>query len=129
MPFHFESGIHVLASQTAFGEITIGDSHEYGITHDPFERESVNRAILDYLGTFASVPRPEISERWHGVYPRLENGSPDLTLDVERGATIVNGLGGAGMTLSFGLADKNLVRDEPRVPAGGARKSSGSPGD
>lgn len=108
LPFHLEHGIHVLVSQTRLGEVTIGDSHEYGLTHDPFEYEAVNEAILDYFGGFAEVPRPEIAERWHGVYPSLPSGDPYLIAKPEPGVTIVNGLGGAGMTLSFGLAERLL---------------------
>lgn len=107
MPFAREKGVHVLLSQTADGALTIGDSHDYGLTHDPFGSERVDREILDYLKTFADVPRLEISERWQGVYPHLENGS-ELISNPEPGVTLVNGLGGAGMTLSFGLAEENL---------------------
>ena len=107
VPFHRERGSHVLLSQTADGALTIGDSHEYGLTQDPFGSEKVDRAILDYLATFADVPRLEISERWQGIYAHLENGS-ELVAHPEPDVTVANGLGGAGMTLSFGLAEENL---------------------
>lgn len=107
-PFFVEHGIHVLVSQTRYGEVTIGDSHAYGLTHDPFEREDVNAAFLEYLATFAELPRLEIAERWHGLYPSLPDGRPDLIAHPEPGVTVVNGLGGAGMTLSFGLAEQIL---------------------
>lgn len=107
-PFFVEHGIHVLVSQTRYGEVTIGDSHAYGMTHDPFEREDVNAAILEYFATFADLPRPRIAERWHGFYPSLPDGRPDLIAHPEPGVTVVNGLGGAGMTLSFGLAEEVL---------------------
>src|SRR3546814_5086530 len=45
--------IHVMVSQNGAGKLTIGDSHEYGLTHDPFNRDMVNQLILDYLKTFA----------------------------------------------------------------------------
>lgn len=105
LPFCVEHGIHVLVSETALGEITLGDSHHYGLTLEPFDREEINRAILDYLDTFAILPSTEIRERWNGQYPK----HPQKTEIVETpapGVTIVNGVGGAGMTLSFGLADE-----------------------
>lgn len=108
MPFAREKGIHVLLSQTAEGELTIGDSHDYGLTQDPFASERVDREILNYLKTFADVPSLEISERWQGIYPHLGGGS-ELVSHPEPGVTVVNGLGGAGMTLSFGLAEENLI--------------------
>lgn len=107
MPFYVEQHIHVLLSQTALGELTIGDHHEYGLTHDPFDREEINQAILRYLHTFARIPHFEIAERWHGIYPILP-GQTELILIPEPDVTIVNGLGGAGMTLSFGLAEEIL---------------------
>jgi FAD dependent oxidoreductase TIGR03364 len=105
-PFHRENGIHVLLSQTADGRLTIGDSHAYARTLDPFESEEINRAVLDYLGTFARLPEPEITERWVGFYPSLRDGRTELVVNPEPGVTVVNGVGGAGMTLSFGLAQE-----------------------
>lgn len=113
LPFHREHGIHVLVSQTAAGEVTIGDSHDYAGTHDPFEREDVNQAILGYFHGFASVPDPEIAERWHGVYPSLPDGGTELVVRPEPGVTVINGLGGAGMTLSFGLAEEVVNEGTP----------------
>ncbi len=107
MPFYVQHHIHVLLSQTALGELTIGDHHEYGHTHDPFEREDINQAILRYLTAFAQAPTFAIAERWHGIYPILP-GQTDLILHPQPGVVIVNGLGGAGMTLAFGLAEENL---------------------
>ncbi|GAB3703448.1 TIGR03364 family FAD-dependent oxidoreductase [Nocardiopsis oceani] len=104
LPVQRAEGVHVLVSQTADGRITIGDSHDYAMTHDPFEREEVDRAILDYFEGFAGVPRPRVTERWHGIYPSIPGARADLVHHPAPGVTVVNGLGGAGMTLSFGLA-------------------------
>ncbi len=68
LPFYVEHHIHVLLSQTALSELTIGDSHAYGLTHDPFEYEAINQAILDYLHSFATGVNFTIAERWHGIY-------------------------------------------------------------
>lgn len=110
MPFHLEYGIHLLVSQTSRGEVTIGDSHEYGMTFDPFDRADINQAIMDYLHTFAQLPTFEIAETWHGIYP-LVKGKREVILHPEPHVTIVNGLGGSGMTLSFGLAEEILSGD------------------
>jgi FAD dependent oxidoreductase TIGR03364 len=105
MPFYVDNGIHLLLSETASGELTIGDSHHYGLTLEPFDRDDVDRAILDYLATFAQGPNFAIAERWHGVYPKLP-GRTEFIADPEEGVKVVTGLGGAGMTLSFGLAEE-----------------------
>lgn len=99
-------GIHVMASQNGLGEITIGDSHEYALTFDPFDREFINTMILDYLGTFAQFKSPKVFQSWHGIYPKMTNGATEIVLKPESGVTIINGLGGNGMTLSFGLCDE-----------------------
>jgi FAD dependent oxidoreductase TIGR03364 len=99
-------GIHVMAAQNGKGEITIGDSHEYGLPLDPFDRVSTNTLILDYLKTFLKIDTNLISETWNGVYPKLTNGDTEVFITPEQGVYILNGLGGAGMTLSFGLAEE-----------------------
>jgi FAD dependent oxidoreductase TIGR03364 len=96
-------GIHVLVSQNQSGEVILGDSHEYGWDVSPFDSEDINRLILSYLDTFAHFPNAAIAETWHGVYPKLP-GQTDFVTEAEPGVWIVNGLSGAGMTMSFGLA-------------------------
>ena len=65
-----EWGIHVLVSQTAAGEITLGDTHEYGLAVDIFDKPHLDTLVLDYLATFARFPDMTITERWHGVYAK-----------------------------------------------------------
>jgi FAD dependent oxidoreductase TIGR03364 len=103
LPDYLKWGIHVMVSQNKKGELTIGDSHEYGLTHDPFDRHYINQLILYYLKTFAVFEPGNIIETWNGIYPKLTDGGTELVLQPENGVTIINGLGGAGMTLSFGL--------------------------
>jgi D-hydroxyproline dehydrogenase subunit beta len=98
-------GIHVLLGQNENGELIIGDSHMYGKTVEPFDEEKINHVILAYLKSFTAIGDLQITERWHGIYPKLQGGT-DLILRPESGVTIVNGLGGAGMTLSFGIAEE-----------------------
>ncbi len=103
---YLELGIHVMAAQNGRGEITIGDSHEYGMHVDPFDRQSINKQIMEYLASFLKISSQSIAETWHGVYPKLTNGDTDIFMLVEDGVYLLNGLGGAGMTLSFGLAEE-----------------------
>ncbi len=106
MSEYVDWGIHVMVSQNEKGELTIGDSHEYGLTHDPFDRVFINRMILDYLRQFAHFKSDRLIESWNGVYAKLTDGSTDLFFSPEPGVYVINGLGGAGMTLSFGLAEE-----------------------
>jgi len=54
-----EWGIHVMVSQTALDELTIGDSHECGLAVNIFDNPAVNRLILDYAKTYLRVPTLE----------------------------------------------------------------------
>jgi len=106
MKDHLDLGIHVMAAQNGKGEITIGDSHEYGLYLDPFDRAAVNKMILDYLKTFLKINGNAIAETWNGTYPKLTNGDTEIFFSPDPGVYILNGVGGAGMTLSFGLAEE-----------------------
>ncbi len=106
MSDYVEWGIHVMVSQNGKGELTVGDSHEYGMTHDPFDKKFINQMILDYLKKMASFKDWTIIETWNGIYPKLIDGETDLFYSPEPCVYIINGVGGAGMTLSFGLAEE-----------------------
>ncbi|HRG83667.1 MAG TPA: TIGR03364 family FAD-dependent oxidoreductase [Chitinophagaceae bacterium] len=105
MKEYLDLGIHVMVSQNQEGMLTVGDSHEYGDNPDPFDRSEINELILRYLADFTNFGPVRIAETWNGVYAKLSNGDTELILEPENGVTVVNGLGGAGMTLSFGLAE------------------------
>lgn len=106
MPDYLKWGIHVMVCQHGSGELTVGDSHEYGSHHDPFDRDFINRMIVDYLRGFASFQNWRPVQSWHGIYAKCTNGDSELFLSPEPGVYLLNGLGGAGMTLSFGLAEE-----------------------
>ena len=49
-------GIHALVSQTADGALTLGDSHEYGLAVDIFNKEEIDEIILRYTRQFLRAP-------------------------------------------------------------------------
>jgi D-hydroxyproline dehydrogenase subunit beta len=104
LPFAIDWHIHVMMSQNGQGELILGDSHEYGFTFDPFDRADINTFVLNYLQGFARLPDPTIAATWHGIYAKLP-GHTEFIAQPEPGVTVVNALSGAGMTLSFGLAE------------------------
>jgi FAD dependent oxidoreductase TIGR03364 len=109
-PDYERYGIHVMASQNGLGELVLGDSHEYGDAIEPFDKEAIDGLILAYLRTFLDVPGLTIAARWHGVYAK----HPTEAYLVRRpapGVTVATAVGGAGMTLSFGLAEQ-AVREQ-----------------
>lgn len=99
-------GIHVMVSQNGNSELTIGDSHEYGLTHDPFDKVFINELILGYLKTFAVFKDSTLIQSWNGTYAKMTNGQTSFINTPEDGVTIINGMGGAGMTLSFGMTER-----------------------
>lgn len=101
-------GIHGLVSQTADGALTLGDSHEYGLHVDIFNREDVDDLILRYIRGFLLAPALRIAQRWNGVYAKHPDHSY-LVLRPAPGVRVVTSPGGAGMTLSFGIAEETLA--------------------
>ncbi|MCW3096248.1 MAG: dependent oxidoreductase [Chthonomonadaceae bacterium] len=104
-PLYDRYGIHVMASQNGKGELVLGDSHEYDADISPFDKSEIDALILDYLQTFLRTPDLRIASRWHGVYAKHPT-EPYLVLHPTANTTVVTGVGGAGMTLSFGLAER-----------------------
>lgn len=99
-------GIHVMASQTASGAVTLGDSHEYDADVGPFDRTEIDDAVLGYATTFLSVPDARIAERWHGTYVTTTDGSPAVVCAPDPAIRVLTGVGGAGMTISFAVAEE-----------------------
>jgi D-hydroxyproline dehydrogenase subunit beta len=100
-------GIHALVSQTADGALTLGDSHEYSLAVDIFNKEEIDEIILGYTGQFLRAPDLRIAERWHGVYAKHPD-EPLVVMQPEDGVRIVASPGGSGMTLSFGVAEQSM---------------------
>jgi FAD dependent oxidoreductase TIGR03364 len=118
-PEYIQWGIHVMVSQNEEGTLTVGDTHEYGLAHDPFDREQLNFWVLDYLKTFARFKSWERIQSWNGQYAKMTNGATEFVHSPEDGVTIINATSGAGMTLSFGLAEE--IVNELRVENGELR--------
>jgi len=102
-------GIHTMISQTSTGELILGDSHEYGLSPSIFNRDEIDQLILKHIQTFAKVPDLTVCERWFGVYAKHFD-RPYLRFQPEEGVEVITGLGGAGMTLSFGVAAETFAQ-------------------
>jgi FAD dependent oxidoreductase TIGR03364 len=109
-PDLLELGIQLLVMQNGRGEIAVGDSHAYGDTHEPFDEQPINEKILSCMRDVLQLPPVRLMQTWHGVYAKLTDGGSELVREPSPGVTIVNGLGGLGMTLSFGLAEELIER-------------------
>lgn len=109
LPDHVRWGIHVMVSQHSDGGLIVGDSHEYGHTLEPFDREEINVAIMSYLKRFSALPNYRVTRNWNGIYTKMTDGSTELVCHPLPGVTVINGLGGNGMTISFGLAEEVIA--------------------
>lgn len=102
-------GIHVMASQFPGGEVVLGDSHEYGEAITPFDKSKIDDLILREAARVFRMDGWRTAERWHGVYAKNPDG-PVFEANPADGVHVVTGTGGAGMTMSFGLAERAWQR-------------------
>ena len=98
-------GIHVMASQFPSGEVILGDSHQYDHQISPFDDAEIDELILRELRGVIRLSDWTIRQRWHGVYAKHPT-LPVFESEAADGSKIFVGTGGAGMTMSFGLADR-----------------------
>ena len=98
-------GIHVMASQFPNGEVILGDSHEYGSDISPFDKAEIDALMLDELRKVIQLDDWTIREKWHGIYSKHKQ-LPIYEKQVNEAVSLFVGTGGAGMTMSFGLANR-----------------------
>lgn len=78
------------------------------VTHDPFDKNFIYDMIMDYLKTFAQFKDNTVLQTWQGIYPKMTDGASSFVARPEDRVTIINGLGGNGMTLSFGFCEQYI---------------------
>ena len=76
---------------------------------DVFNKEAVDHLILRYISGVLCAPDMSVAQRWHGVYAKHPE-KPYVFFSPAEGVSIVTGVGGSGMTLSFGLAER-IIRE------------------
>ena len=108
LPQHHKWGVHAIVAQHPDGSIVLGDSHEYASDFGPETHSDVDALILDAVQKFACLPEPGIAARWQGIYLKSTLGQTQVVLHPRPHVTMVTAMGGLGMTLSWGLAQKTV---------------------
>lgn len=100
-------GIHLLISPTPYGELIIGDSHDYASDASPFNAEAVDRILID-LAEHTLGGKIEVLERWQGVYGARGPG-PFSVLTTAEGVTAVLMHTGLGMSVGLALGERTVA--------------------
>lgn len=107
-PELLDIGANVMFTQRPDGSMILGDSHHYYRTAAPFLDEAITTTINSEISATLGKPL-DIIQRWQGIYASSEV-APILVRDIQPGVTVVSVTSGVGMTLSFGLAHRNVSR-------------------
>jgi glycine/D-amino acid oxidase-like deaminating enzyme len=94
-----------MASQNDAGEVILGDSHEYDQQIEPFDKTIIDDLMLRELRRIIRLPDWTVAQRWHGTYLK-HAGQPIVNANPMPGVWVSTATGGAGMTMSFGLAER-----------------------
>lgn len=100
-------GVHLIAVQSADGSLVVGDSHHYADSPDPFQPHEVDDRMLAELSTVLDLARPEVIERWIGVYPT----GPDVAFHETPmpGVRLVMITSGTGASTGFAIAEETIA--------------------
>ncbi|MEU0885488.1 TIGR03364 family FAD-dependent oxidoreductase [Lentzea sp. NPDC005914] len=97
-----EAGLNLMFTQLPDGSLTIGDTHHYSRTVDPYRPEHLDDLVLTETARLLGVPTLRVLERWRGIYASAPE--PFLTatpVPLTRAVSVTSGI---GMTTALGLA-------------------------
>ncbi|KJK47866.1 oxidoreductase [Lentzea aerocolonigenes] len=97
-----EAGLNLMFTQLPDGSLTIGDTHHYSRTVDPYRPEDLDDLVLTETARLLGVPSLHVLERWRGVYASAPE--PFLTATPAPRVRAVSVTSGIGMTTALGLA-------------------------
>ena len=103
-----QHGIHLLISPTPYGELIVGDSHDYSRDPSPFNGEQVDNWMLQLCEETLGC-EVHVVERWQGVYG-ARGAKPFTWLDVAPGLSAALMHTGVGMSVGPALGERNIAR-------------------
>lgn len=101
-----EVGLNLMFTQLPDGDLTIGDTHSYDHTVEPFGDELPDSLVLEEAAHLLGVPELVVRQRWTGVYASAPD--PFLVEAPHPGVRVVSVTSGIGMTTALGLAPEVL---------------------
>ncbi len=105
-----ERGVHVLFKQAWDGSVILGDTHDYTAASTPegldWQSDMVlNRALIAEAQRILALDDWSLQSTWVGKYTQTRGGNL-LQHEVLPGVHLCMGIGGKGMTCSFGVAEE-----------------------
>lgn len=107
-PEFVKHGIHLLVTPTPYGELIIGDSHEYSKFPRPFSSEKIDDILLNLAEETLGM-KLTVRERWVGEYGS-KGAEPYSIIQAGKRATAVLMRTGLGMSIGPALAEQILVK-------------------
>ncbi|MFC5053410.1 TIGR03364 family FAD-dependent oxidoreductase [Saccharothrix xinjiangensis] len=101
-PELLDVAMNLMITQRPDGNLVVGDTHHYALTHDPFLDEDVDDLVLREAARLLGVPELTVRRRWTGVYASAP--TEFLTAAPHPATRVVSVTSGIGMTTAFGLA-------------------------
>ena len=110
--FHQLNGIHILFKQSDDGSVIIGDSHHYSKVAEKLEPDfdtsnEINCYMLTQAQRILNLDDWKIRNTWLGFYSQCTQ-QDIFNYTIDEHVHIITGIGGKGMTASFGYAKENI---------------------
>ena len=97
----------MLASPTPYGDIIIGDSHDYQQDAIPFNSEEVDQLLIE-LAQHTLNTKVSVKERWQGIYGS-RGKDPISVLKTHPNVTVVLMRTGLGMSVGPALGERTIA--------------------
>lgn len=106
-PEYVKHGIHLLITPTPYGDLIVGDSHEYSQYPQPFSNEEIDDILLS-LVTEVLDTEVSVVERWAGEYGS-RGSEPYSMIHVDNNLMAVLMRTGLGMSVGPALGEKVIA--------------------
>lgn len=103
LPEAIDAEVNLMMTQRPDGDLLLGDTHAYAVTHDVFADERLDTLLLEQAARLLGVPTLRVLERWRGTYAWSAE-QEFLVVAPQPWMRAVAVTSGIGMTTALGLA-------------------------